>query len=315
MQQEYELISNEIFVVGSFVAGITMRVPRQPASGETIIGDAFDLGPGGKGFNQAVAAKRAGSIVNIILCTGNDSFGEMAEKLLLKEQIPTSLLIKISSAHTGCGMVTLLHSGENSIIINTGANSNLDAAMIRQAEYYIAKSKIVMAQLEVSDEAIETAFLLAKKNDCITILNPAPARALLPTIARNTDILTPNETEAKILLGFAPDADIPIASIAKKLRALGFNTIVMTRGRHGALIITEDEITAVPAPLIVPIDPTGAGDCFNGNLAFALTNNVPLKEAVRRAVYAGAFCVEHLGVINGLPTRNMLDDYIKAYER
>lgn len=307
------IASGEIFVVGSFVAGITIRVPRQPAAGETIMGDAFDMGPGGKGFNQAVAAKRAGAVVNMILCTGNDSFGDMAEQMLFTEQIPKSLLLKINGANTGCGMVTLLHSGENSIIINAGANNQLSSGMVREAAEYIANSKIVMAQLEVPDDAIETAFLLAKKNHCITILNPAPARTLSPAIIRNTDILTPNETEAKILLGLPPDADIPISSVAHQMRLLGFSTIVMTRGRHGALIITKDQMIEVEAPLISVIDPTGAGDCFNGNLAYAMAHGLSLEPAVTRAVYAGAFCAGHLGVIHGLPKKNELEEYMKVH--
>ena len=303
----------EIFVVGSFVTGVTIRVLRQPVPGETLIGTDFNIGPGGKGFNQAVAASRAGALVHLILCTGNDLFSEMAEATLQEEHISTELLFKIENINTGCGMVTLLNSGENSIIIDIGANVKLTSSMISQATEHISKSKIVMAQLEVPDEAIERAFLLGKKHGCITMLNPAPARFLLPSILNNTDILTPNETEAKILLGLAPDADEPIKQIANKLLALGIKTIIMTRGEHGVVIITKKEIIEITAPQIIPLDSTGAGDCFNGNLACALARGLPLKEAVKRAVYAGAFCVEYLGVIDGLPNAVKLDAYIKQH--
>lgn len=304
------LSSPIIFVVGSFVTGVTIRVLRQPVMGETLIGNDFNLGPGGKGFNQAVAASRAGALVNVILCTGKDVFAEMAEKTLEKERISTELLFKMEHTNTGCGLVTLLHSGENSIIIDIGANGKLNPRMIDKAIKHIANSKIVMAQLEVPDEAIERAFFLGKKHGCTTMLNPAPARLLLPAILKNTDILTPNETEAKILLGIAPDADVPLMQIAQELLTLGIKTIIMTRGRHGAVIITKKEIIEMPAPQIIPLDSTGAGDCFNGNLACALAKGIPLKEAVKRAVYAGAFCTQHLGVIDGLPHAAKLDAYI-----
>lgn len=304
------LSSPVIFVVGSFVTGVTIRVLRQPVIGETLMGNDFNLGPGGKGFNQAIAASRAGAIVNVILCTGKDIFAEMAEKTLEKEGISTKLLFKMEHTNTGCGLVTLLQSGENSIIIDIGANEKLNPEMISQATEHIAKSKVVMAQLEVPDEAIEKAFFLGKKYGCITILNPAPARLLLPSILKNTDILTPNETEAKILLGFAPDSDIPLMQISQGLLALGIKIIIMTRGKHGAVIITKKEIIEIPAPTIIPFDSTGAGDCFNGNLACALAKGIPLKDAVKRAVYAGAFCTQYLGVIDGLPHAGELDTYI-----
>jgi ribokinase len=304
------LSSPVIFVVGSFVTGITIRVLRQPVIGETLIGNDFNLGPGGKGFNQAIAASRAGAIVNVILCTGKDIFAEMAEKTLEKEGISTELLFKMGHINTGCGLVTLLQSGENSIIIDIGANAKLNPEMISQATEHIAKSKVLMAQLEVPDEAIEKALFLGKKHGCVTILNPAPARLLLPAILKNTDILTPNETEAKILLGIAPDADVPLIQISQGLLALGIKIIIMTRGKHGAVIITKKEIIEIPAPTIIPFDSTGAGDCFNGNLACALAKGIPLKEAVKRAVYAGAFCTQYLGVIDGLPHTGKLDTYI-----
>lgn len=303
----------EIFVVGSFVAGITIRVARQPAPGETLMGNGFHLGPGGKGFNQAVAASRAGASVNLILCTGNDAFGDMAAASLASEQLPAEFLFRLDDIHTGCGVVTLLPSGENSIVVDAGANGWLSAEMIRLASKKIAASNIVMSQLEVPDDATAEAFALAKQRGCTTILNPAPARPLPPHIIRNTDILTPNETEARILLGLEPDIPAPSAQIVEGLRFIGFNTIILTRGSKGALIITDDLILEMPAPKIRAVDPTGAGDCFNGNLAAALTAGISLVDAVQRAVYAGAFCAGHLGVMDGIPTAQHLDEYINAH--
>ena len=298
--------ASEIFVLGSFVMGFTIKTKRLPVIGETLMGDHFNLGVGGKGFNQAIAAARAGASVNTLLCIGDDYFGSLAKGILLKEGMSTDYLHEIGGASSGCGFVTLLDSGENTIVIDSGANKLLNPSLVEKASNMIAKSKILMAQLEIPMEAVEVAFELGKRNGCLNILNPAPARTLSKELLKNTDILTPNETEAKIILGIAPDADIDLATVADRLLSTGVRTIIITMGKNGALIISEDGTTRIPAPKIEAVDPTGAGDCFNGNLAAALAEGKSIKEAVEWAVIGGAFCAKHLGVIDGLPYRKDL---------
>lgn len=298
--------ASTIFVLGSFVMGFTIRTERLPVIGETLIGDHFNLGIGGKGFNQAIAAKRAGGYVNILLCTGKDEFGEIARKTLIKEDISTKFLLELENTSSGCGFVTLLTSGENTIVIDLGANQKLDIDKVEMARAEIAKSKILMAQLEIPIDSVTHAFEIAKRNNCVTILNPAPAKELPAALLKNVDILTPNETEAKIIVGFDPDADVALDTITEKLLLTGVKNIIMTRGKHGAVMISKRETVHVAAPKINALDPTGAGDCFNGNLAAALVQGKSIKEAAEAAVIAGAYCAQYLGVFDGLPFQHEL---------
>lgn len=305
----------QIFVIGSFVMGLTIRAARLPVAGETLMGHGSNLGVGGKGFNQAVAASRAGTNVQIILCIGRDTFGKIARETLEKEHIATDYLFELENESSGCGFVTLLDSGENTIIIDAAANNKLTPEMVKSASGEIAKSKILMAQLEVSDDTVEEAFILAKAHNCLTILNPAPARKIPLSILKNTDILTPNETEAKIILGLPPGDNISPEAVAEKLLLTGVKTIIMTRGKKGALIISEKEMINICAQKIETTDPTGCGDCFNGNLAHALAKGNTIKEAVESAVYAGTYCAQYLGVIDGLPTSEELLGFIKSFQK
>lgn len=301
----------KIYVVGSFVMGLTIQVPRMPSEGETLLGHNFDFGPGGKGINQAIAAARAGGDVKTIVALGDDFLGDRAIKTLKAEGLFSPSVKRIKNTNTGCGLVTLLDSGENTIVIDPGANLYLTAVMIREDEAAIKNVKVVMAQLEVPDEAVEEALRLAKKHGAITILNPAPARAIPLSILNYVDVLTPNETEAKILLGLPLDRRTSTKELGLGLLNLGVKNVVITLGKQGAFLINESENKHFKAIEIQVVDPTGAGDCFNGNLAYGLSLGFPIKKAVERAICAGSYCAQHLGVINGLPYKRELDEFIK----
>lgn len=303
-----------IYVVGSFVMGLTIQVPRMPVTGETLIGKNFDFGPGGKGVNQAIAAARAGGKVKMSVCIGNDLFGKLAFDMLKKEKLMSGSVRRVQGAVTGCGFVTLLDDGDNSIIIDPGANLRLTSEMIEEDEEDIKNSHVVMAQLEVLDGPVETAMRLGRENSAITILNPAPARKIPLSVLKYVDVLTPNETEAKILLDLPLDSNIPVAELGEKLLDLGVKTVIITCGKKGAMITDLSGSLQVSAPKIKPVDPTGAGDCFNGNLAIGLARGLSVKKAVERAIFAGAFCAQKLGVLNGLPKTKELDAYIDKLE-
>lgn len=299
-----------IYVVGSFVMGLTIQVPRMPVKGETLIGKNFNFGPGGKGVNQAIAVARAGGKVKLAVCIGSDLFGKLAFEMLRKEKMISGSVRRVKDAVTGCGFVTLLDAGDNSIIIDPGANLRLTAKMIMEDEEDIKNSQVVMAQLEVSDAPVETAMRLGRENSAITILNPAPARKIPPSILKYVDVLTPNETEAKILLDLPLDSNKSIEELGAHLLDLGVKTVIITCGEKGAMITDRSESLLVSAPKIKPVDPTGAGDCFNGNLAMGLAMGLSVNKAVERAVFAGAFCAQKLGVLDGLPKTKELNTYI-----
>lgn len=291
--------------------GLTIRVPRTPAAGESLLGSGFNLGPGGKGLNLAIAIHRAGGEVGLVLCIGKDMFGQYALDTLNKEGLSIAHVHLVDDEPTGCGFVTLLPSGENTIVIDAGANLALKSEYLIEIEKTIAASTVVVAQLEVTAEVTETAMVLGKKHGCLTILNPAPARPVSARTLAHVDILTPNETESRVLLGLAPDAEVPTEILAKGLLDLGLKTVVLTQGRRGALVATKDGVRTIASPVIDLVDSTGAGDAFNGHLAFHLAQGKSVEEAVGQAVYAGAYCAGKLGVIDGLPTAQELDDFIK----
>ena len=301
-----------ITVLGSFVVGITVRVPRMPVPGEGLIGDLFDLGPGGKGTNQAVGAARLGAGVSLIACTGDDLFAPVADELFEAEGISREHIHRIPGVNTAVGMVTVLPSGENAIVGHLGANMEMRPGHVEAAADQIAGSDIVMAQFEVPPGAVERAMELGRRHGALTLLNPAPARAVEPRQLADVDLLTPNETETRILLGLAPDDPTPTEELARRLLDLGVGRIVVTLGERGSLIATAGGIVEIPAPRIDAVDATGAGDSFNAALATGLGEGLPLPEAVARANCAGAWCATRLGVVDGLPTRAELEEFIAA---
>lgn len=305
----------KIVVVGSFVVGITFRVPRVPVPGETLISDTFDLGPGGKGTNQAIGAARLGAQVNLLACIGNDIFADLALRVYQSEGVLLDHIQRIPQVNTGIGVVTLLPSGENWIIGDFGANLHLTPRDVDAAEELIAGSDIVMTQFEVLPETVARAMELGRKHGATTLWNPGPAKPIDPKLLAHVDILTPNETETRILLGLPPDDPTPTLDLARRLLKYGVERIVVTQGKRGALIVTPEGSEEIPAVKIQAVDATGAGDSFNAALAVGLGEGLALHEAVRQANYAGAYTATHLGVIEGLPTRAELEVFKTSFSQ
>ena len=302
----------KIFVVGSFVVGLTVRVPRVPVPGESLIGDLFDLGPGGKGTNQAIAAARLGAQANLLACIGDDMFGEMAIRLYEREGISLTHIHRVPHTNTGVGVVTLLPSGENWIVGYLGANMHMTSSHVEAAEEIIANSDIVMTQFEVPLETASQAMKLGHRHGAITIMNAAPAKPADPDALANVDVLACNETETRILLGLPPDDTTPTLELARQLLDFGVERIVVTKGGKGALIVTPEDSEEIPPVRVEPVDVTGAGDGFVAALAVGLGEGMSLGDAVHQANYAGAYATTRLGVIDGLPTRSQLEAFKRA---
>jgi ribokinase len=297
----------KIVVVGSFVVGLTIRVPRPPVLGEGLIGDLFDLGPGGKGTNQAVAAARQGAHVDLVACVGNDIFAEIAFRLYQREHISLDHVHRIADVNTGVGFVTLLPSGENSIVGHLGANMHMRPEHVDAAESLIAESDVVMTQYEVPFESVARAMKLGHKHKKLTVWNPAPAKAFDRDILKHVDLLTPNESETRILLGLPPDDPTPTGQLARGLLDLGVKRVVVTLGKRGSMIVTHHGSELIPPLTIKALDATGAGDSFNATLAVRLAQGMELRDAAHEANCAGAYTCMHLGVIDGLPTLDELE--------
>ncbi len=298
-----------ITVVGSFAVGMTLRTQRMPVFGETIVGSDFDMGPGGKGSNQAVGVARLGAEAHLAGIIGDDRLGEIAIDLYDREGVGASFLQRTTEMATGVGFIILNHDGENGIILDMGANELMDSAFVDQVEAQIARSDVVMSVLEIPVAAAARAMELGAKHSVRTILNPAPATALDANVLRNVDYLTPNETELRILLGLAPDDPADTVDLARRLRARGVGNLIVTMGEKGALILTEDGMETVDGVPVEVVDTTGAGDAFNAGLAVALAEGKSLSAAVHFANRCGAFACRALGAVTALATRAMVDQH------
>lgn len=296
-----------ITVVGSFAVGMTLRTGRMPIFGETLLGSDFDMGPGGKGSNQAVGAARLGAAAHFVGIIGDDKLGEIAAELYAAEGVDTRHLSKSREAATGVGFIILNLRGENGIILDMGANQLIDAAYVERAEAQIARSALVMSVLEIPVAAAARAMELGRKHGVRTLLNPAPAASLDDATLRNVDVITPSETELRILLGRAPDDATPTLDLAHALKKRGANTIVVTMGEAGSMVLHERAVVQIPAVKVDVVDTTGAGDAFNAGLAVALAEGKDLLAAARFASCAGAMACTKLGVIPSLAGRAVID--------
>lgn len=301
-----------IFVVGSYVQGLTIRVPRMPVLGENLVGDSFDMGPGGKGANQAIAAARLGARVQLLACVGDDIFADFARQVFADEGIGTAHIHSVAECYSGVGFVNVTPDGENWITVDMGANMRLTPQHVHDCAPLIGNCDILMTQFELPPATVAAALSLGKANDALTILNPAPARSADPRMLADVDVLTPNAIEARLLLGLPPDDPGPIADLAGQLLEFGVGAVVITLGKDGALLATRDSMRQIPALPVEALDVTGAGDSFNAALAVALGAGKSLVEAARFAVRAGAYTVRHIGVIDGLPTQAQLAEFAGA---
>jgi ribokinase len=303
-----------ITVVGSFAVGLTIRTSHMPIFGETLIGSDFDMGPGGKGSNQAVGTARLGAASHFVGIIGDDKLGEIATDLYAREGVDTTHLWKTTQMATGVGFIILNQTGENGIILDMSANKLMDTAFVDRAEAQISRSDVVMAVLEIPAAAAARGLELGKKHGVRTILNPAPATKLDDTVLKQVDYLTPNETELRILMGLAPNDPTPTAELAAQLRRHGVGNLIVTMGEKGALILTDDQTIPVPGVAVEVVDTTGAGDAFNSGLAVALAEGRSLVDAVRYANCAGAIACTRLGVIPALGHRAQVDElYAKTF--
>lgn len=311
------MVKPAVSVIGSFVVGISVRLPRMPYPGETLSSDLLDLGPGGKGSNVAVAARRLGADVVLVERVGDDLFAQFAYDLYRTEGIDVQHVFRTTGEQTGVGLVYLQPDGENTIGLFKGANQKLTAADVYKAEAALARSQVLTVQLEVEDETVLAGLTIARRRKLTSILNPAPARSISSEILELVDILTPNVGEACLLLGEPirtdPSVD-EVATLAKRLVAQGPKQAIITMGSKGAVLVSRERDTVhMQAMPVVPVDTVGAGDSFNAGLAVALAEGVSLELAMRRAAVSGALTTTRVGVIAALPTRDQMEQSLTAW--
>ena len=304
-----------VVVVGSLNTDFVLTLDAFPAAGESVLGKTFEQAPGGKGLNQAVAASRLGAQVAMIGAVGGDQFGPGLIRTLTDEGID-SLVSQIPDTSTGMAIIEVESSGENRIIVVSGANNFLSEDSVETSLREIAGERrigVVLTQGEVPVQATERALRVAKELGAITILNPAPVRDFPPSVFPLVDYLVPNELEAQglcTLEGNACKSMLDFVEVATSIVDLGVGSVIITRGEKGAVWSTATASGQAAAFRIVPVDTVAAGDAFCGGLAAALNEGQPLNEALRWASAAGALTATRVGAIASLPRRSEVEELL-----
>jgi ribokinase len=298
-----------VAVVGGYGTAITFGVARAPVAGETLLAGSLRVDPGGKGSNQAVAARRLGARVSLLTAVGPDAFGDAGGRLWAQEGVDANH-VRVAKLATMLGAILVEPGGENRIVVGMGALSELEVGDVGTFEDEIAGADVCVVSLEVPTAVAAEALAVAKRHDTLSVLNPAPPVELPASVVRQADVIVPNRFEAEFLSGSLPGTGPDVLVDRLRLRCDGW--IVLTLGAEGAMIDDGSSRGAVPAP--VPprvVDTTGAGDAFTGALAAALALGLPLDEAVRVAVAAGSYSVTTASVVASLPHLSDLPDELR----
>tara|TARA_B100000700_G_scaffold325833_1_gene435670 strand:+ start:1637 stop:2554 length:918 start_codon:yes stop_codon:yes gene_type:complete len=301
---------SSISILGIYVADLVFFGKKIPIEGETILGNNFVIGPGGKGSNQAVAAAKAGVKTYFISKIGDDQFGEMATKIYDEAKVDYSNVIISREHSTGAAAIMVNEeSGANAINVFPGAAAAITNADIDKAENIIKDSKIFLTQLEAPKETVLYAIKKAHSLGVKTVLNPAPAAEIDKSIFPFIDYFTPNETEASFYVGHAVNSNDDASRAASKLLDMGIKNVIITLGEKGAYFANANETFSSPiANLSNPVvDTTGAGDAFNAGFAVALTENKSIKDAISFASATAGLSTTKIGTANSMPNRDEID--------
>ena len=288
---------SKIVIVGSINADLVFITDERPASGSTVMGKKFSTIPGGKGANQAVAASRLGGQVSMIGLVGKDIYGNKMIENLRKNDVSTTAVEQID-ADTGTAGI-IVDSKDNSIVVIPGANSELDIDYIKKHQAVIKEAEIVVVQLEVPIKTVEYVVDFCQQFNIKTILNPAPSQKLSKTLIEHATYITPNEHEAKEILG-----NLHLENMLKSYP----NKLIVTLGDKGVVFFDGNTVHTIPVEKVDVLDTTGAGDTFNGALAYALTKeNFSLIDAIKFASRAATISVTKYGAQGGMPTQKELE--------
>ena len=301
---------SDILVVGSLNMDLVVRAPRFPKPGETISGEDLAIIPGGKGANQAVAAARLGADVSMLGRVGNDVFGQSLLDNLVRNKVNTSR-VQRDAAATGTATIIVDGHGQNSIVLSPGANGKVTPGDVTD----LPEARILLLQFEIPPEAVFSAAQKAREKGMRVIVNPAPAREVGPDFLRLVDILVPNESELSLLTGQSVTDPASAEAAARQLIAQGAGMVIVTRGEHGSLAVTQNDIYRVPAFQVDVVDTTAAGDAFIGGLAVSLSANKPISEALTYANACGALAVTKFGAQPSLPTRDEVQVFLNIQQK
>ena len=284
---------------------LVTEVPHLPRPGETVLGRRFGRYPGGKGANQAVAAARLGAQVAFYGKVGMDPFGEDLIRGLTENGIDINAVEREQSASSGIASIWVNEGGENAIAYAPGANALVDSAYVDRILSVIARAEVILLQLEVPFMTIDHLLRRLPARRPLVILDPAPAQDLASLFLERVDILTPNRGELIVL---TEEEDLEEG--ARKLLERGVGRVICKDGSEGAVLVEADHYLRFPAFTVSPVDTTGAGDAFNGALAAALSEGLPVEDAVRWGAAAGALAATKRGAQPSLPTRQAVENLL-----
>ena len=300
-----------VVVLGSISMDLTTYVPRLPVPGETLFGSSFITVPGGKGFNQAVAAGRLGAATHFIGRIGDDAFGAGVMDLVAEEPVDISGILVDPNSGTGLAVISVDEQAENAIIVISGANMVHDASEVARCREALQTARVLMLQMESPLETSLAAAKAARELGATVIFDPAPAKPLPREAYQLCNVMTPNELETEVLVGFRPTNEDEAAKAADILLERGVETAVIKLGSQGVYYQSATESGFVEPFTVKSIDTVAAGDAFNGGLAVALSEGKPLAEAIRCGAAAGALATTKPGASSSMPTRTELETLLK----
>lgn len=299
--REQERMTFMITVLGSINIDLVARTQRLPRPGETVAGETFAVEAGGKGANQALAARRAGVDVRFVGAVGQDPFADMALALLDEAGVDLRNVRRLQTP-TGTALISVTGDGENAIIVVPGANGELAGTDVDAAIAAMQEGDVLMLQLEIPVPMVERALVLSRRKGVTTILNLAPALPEASALAALADIVIANETEFQLLVGGDPLALEDLDAKLKDLHGISGQSFIVTMGAEGVTAIHEGQIHRTKGLTITPVDTVGAGDTFCGYLAASIAARLPFPDALRRAAAAGSLACTRPGAQKAIPT-------------
>lgn len=302
----------KVTVFGSFVVDLMGRTPHLPVPGETVKGSMFKMGPGGKGFNQGVAAHKAGADVTMVTKLGKDSFANVALDAMKELNMKQEHVFVTEEAETGCALILVdENTSQNEIVVLLGACNTITDEEVDSLTDVLKDSEYLLTQLETNVSAVDRVIDIAYKNNVKVILNTAPVQPIEDEILKKIYLITPNEVEAEILTGIPVDSKENADKAADWFFEKGVENVLITLGGRGVYIATKEKREIIPAYHVEAIDTTGAGDAFNGGLVAALAEGKDLWEAAGFANALAAVAVQRLGTTPAMPTREEIEQFIK----
>ncbi len=293
-----------VIVFGSINVDVNVRSRVLPRPGETVHGESYAIGLGGKGANQAVAAAKLGAKTRFVGRVGADAFGGFAIEALERFGVPTADIAVDPGAMTGIATIGVDAEGRNSITVVGGANMSFTEADGDAVGRSLGAGDVLLLQLEIPVPAILAAAAAGRARGARIVLDPAPApgAGVAASLVAAADILTPNELETAALVGLEPTDEASAAEAGKRLIALGAKVAIVKLGARGCMVVGEDESVFIPAFKVATIDTVAAGDCFNGGLAAALSFGAGLARAGRFAAATAALSTTKIGAADAAPS-------------